>query len=63
MQGLNTDMAKFLNQLYAFQAKLMNWKRKATCEIFAKFESSDNMLVSANLALLVEIQNEITEHL
>ncbi|CAM1331733.1 Uncharacterised protein r2_g4062 [Pycnogonum litorale] len=63
MQGPNTDMVRFLNQLNAFQAKLINWKRKASCGNFAMFESLDNLLDSSDLGLSAEIQNEITEHL
>ncbi|XP_067939771.1 protein FAM200C-like [Watersipora subatra] len=63
MQGPNTDMIRFINQLNAFQAKLMNWKRKVCCGNIAMFESLNNLLDSGNLALPAEIQDEIAKHL
>lgn len=63
MQGPNTDMVKFLDQLNAFQAKLINWKRKVGRGNVAMFENLDNLLDSGNLALPAEIQDEIAEYL
>jgi hypothetical protein len=63
MQGRNTDIIKFLDQLKAFQAKLLNWKRKVTNGNMAMFEKLDHLIDSKSLPLPAEIKDEIVQHL